>query len=149
MTIEAGTYRGVGVKGSEQYGMTSGGHDQIAADFELPDIGEQVSVFFFFSEKAAPYSIKKLRAAGWKGNDLANLEGFGDQECTIRISYEMYQGEQKMKTEVVVNGTVTLANALDDKGKKAFGAKFKALAAASAPASASPGKKTGTDDIDF
>lgn len=146
--IAEGTYRGIGVKGSEQYGTTTNGNDQIVAGFDLPDIGEQVSVFFFFSDKAAPYSIKKLRAAGWTGNDLSNLEGFGDQECTVRISYEMYQGEQKMKTDVVVGGTVTLTNTLDDKGKKAFGAKFKALAAASA-APQTPAKKTGTDDINF
>lgn len=146
--IAESTYRALAVKGSEQYGTTANGHDQIVVDFDLPDIGEKVSVFLFFSEKAAPYSIKKLRAAGWRGNDLSNLDGLGEQECVVRVSHETYNGEQKMKTDIVVGGTITLDRPLDDKGKKAFAARFKSLAA-SAPSAAPAQKKTGTDDIDF
>ena len=149
MSIEAGTYRAVAVKGSEQYGQTTNGNDQIVITMDLPDIGEQVSVFLVFSDKAAPHSMKRLRLAGWQGDDLANLDGLGSRECEVVVKYEDWQGQQKMKVEILAGGTVTLANVLDDKGKKAFGAKFKKLAAATAPVSAAPQGKTGTDDIDF
>lgn len=133
MSIEAGTYRAQAVPGSEQYGNSTNGTDQIVIDFELIDIGEKVSVFLFFSEKAAPHSMKRLRVAGFTGDNLADLVGLGSCECEVKVFYEDYNGEQKMKTEIVAGGTVVLANKLDDKGRKAFGAKFKSLAAASAP----------------
>jgi hypothetical protein len=133
MSIAAGTYRAVAVAGSEQYGQTKTGTDQIVLDVDLIDLGERVSVFLYFSEKAAPHSMKRLRAAGWTGTDLANLEGLGSQECSVVVKYEEYQGEQKVKVEIMAGGTITLENKLDDKGKKAFGAKFRDLAKASAP----------------
>jgi hypothetical protein len=130
MSIEGGTYRAKAIAGSEQYGTTSNNHDQIVIDFDLLDIGERVSVFLVFSEKAAPHSIKRLRVAGWSGDDLSNLVGLGSTECEILVKYEDYQGQQKMKTEIVSGGTVTLKTQFDDKTKKAFGAKFRDLAKA-------------------
>ena len=62
--IQAGTYVGRGIAGSEQYGTTSNGNDQIVVNLMLTDIGEEVSTFLVFSEKAAPYSIERLRTMG-------------------------------------------------------------------------------------
>lgn len=148
-----GTYRAKAVAGSEQYGTTSNDHDQIVIDFELIDVGQKVSVFLVFSEKAAPYSIKRLRAAGWTGDDLSNLVGLGSRECEVRVFHEDYQGQTKMKTEIVAGGTVTLKTQLDEKGKKAFGAKFRDLAKSTPKPAASNGiataapiaQATGTD----
>lgn len=148
MTIEAGTYRAVAIEGSAQYGTTKNGHDQIVIDMQLPDIGEQVSVFLVFSDAAAPHSMKRLRLAGWTGDDLTNLEGLGSTECEVVVKYEDWQGQQKIKVEILAGGSVVLATTLDEKGKKAFGAKFKKLAAATAAPKLAQ-KKTGTDDIDF
>ncbi len=135
MSIQEGNYRARAIAGSEQFGQNEKtGTDQIVINFELLDIGEQVSVFLYFTDKAAPHSMKRLRAAGWTGADPSDLVGLGSCECEVKVFYEDYQGELKMKTEIVSGGTVVLANKLDDKGKKAFGAKFKALAAQSIPA---------------
>jgi len=153
MTIEAGLYRARAIAGSEQYGQTKNGTDQIVIDMELPDIGQTASVFLYFSEAAAPHSMKRLRLAGWTGNDLTNLENLGSRECEVSVKYEEYNGEQKMKVEIVSGGTVKLDKTLDDKGKKAFGAKFKALAAStpvvagSAPSNGTGAKPAG--DIPF
>src|SRR4051794_9734304 len=48
MSIEAGVYRAQAVAGSEQYGQTSKGTDQIVINMDLLDVGEQVSVFLYF-----------------------------------------------------------------------------------------------------
>ena len=132
--IAQGTYRAQAVEGSAQYGQTKTGTDQIIIDMDLIDIGERVSVFLYFSEKAAPHSMKRLRAAGWQGTNLADLSGLGSQECQVSVKYEEYQGEQKMKVEIVSGGTVTIQNAFDDKSKKAFAAKYAELAKTTAPA---------------
>lgn len=144
MSIAEGTYRGRAIAGSEQYGTTSNGNDQIVLNLELTDIGETVSTFLFFSEKAAPHSMKRLRLLGWKGNDLANLEGIDENEVDVRVFYEEYQGEQKMKVEIVSGGTVSIQQ-VDDKGKKAFAAKYKALAATTAPVNGAKAKASGAE----
>lgn len=145
--IAAGTYRGRGIAGSEQYGTTSNGNDQIVVDLALIDIGEQVSTFLVFSEKAAPYSVERLRALGWKGTDLSQLSGIDSQEVEVEVRYEQYQGDEKMKVEIRTGGgRVALKNTLDDKGKKAFAAKFAGLVKA-VPAAA--GAAAAKDDIGF
>jgi hypothetical protein len=132
MSIAAGVYRGRAVAGSEQYGTTNNGTDQIAIDLDL-DGGHRVSTFLYFSDKAAKYSIQRLRSLGWQGSDLSNLVGIDANDVDVEIKYEEYQGELKMKVNIVAGGTVTLDKPLDDKGKKAFAARFKALASESAP----------------
>lgn len=159
--IEAGIYRGRAIAGSEQYGQTSKDNDQIVLDLQLLELGETVSTFLVFSEKAAPWSMKRLRACGWTGDNLADLTGIDSQEVDVQVRYEEYNGDMKMKVEIVVGGTVTLENQFDDKSKKAFAAKFRDLAKATAPKSgAAPARRapaapppppsnsqaTGTDD---
>jgi len=151
MSIDAGTYRARAVAGKEQYGQTKNGTDQVVLEMDLPDLGQTVSVFLYFSDAAAPHSIKRLRLAGWTGDDLSNLEGLGSRECDVVVKYEDYKGEQKMKVEIMSGGTVVLENKLDDKSKKAFGAKFKALAK-STPTVAGSSVANGTpkaSDIPF
>lgn len=123
--IPAGTYRAQAVPGSEQYGTTSGGNDQIVVEIELLDLGERASTFLVFSDAAAPYAIDRLRAMGWTGGDLTNLEGLGSQECEVLVKYEFYDGKDRMKVEVLTGGgRVVLKDQLDEKGKKAFAAKY-------------------------
>ena len=151
MSIGAGKYRAKAVAGSEQYGQTKNGNDQVVITMELLDIGEQVSVFLYFSDAAAPHSIKRLRRAGWSGDDLSNLVGLGSTECEVEIKYEDYNGEQKMKAEIASGGTITLDTQLDDKAKKAFGAKFRDLAKATPKpvAAVANGTAPKADDIGF
>ncbi len=142
MSIQAGKYRGRAVAGSEQYGQTKNGNDQIAIDLDL-ETGERVSTFLFFSEKAAKYSIQRLRALGWQGSDLADLSGIDLNDVDVEISYDEWEGKQTMKVNIVTGGTVTLDKPLDDKGKRAFAAKFKGLAASMAGAKPANGATKG------
>jgi hypothetical protein len=132
--IPAGRYRGRGIAGSEQYGTTRNGNDQIVIDLDLLDIGERTSTFLVFSNDSAPYSIDRLRALGWSTNDLTNLAGIDRNEVDVEVKYEMYQGEEKMKVQILTGGGVVLKDKLDDKGKKAFAARYKDLAASTTPA---------------
>ncbi len=147
--IQAGVYRGKAVAGSEQYGATSNGNDQIVIDLTL-DTGDTVSTFLVFSEKAAPWSMKRLRALGWSGTDLTDLTGIDSNEVDVEVKYEEYNGDMKMKVQIVTGGTVTIENQFDDKGKKAFAAKHAALAKATAPKGApSNAAQTSSGDIPF
>jgi hypothetical protein len=132
--IDAGVHRGRGIAGTEQYGTTSNGNDQIVVDLDLFDIGEKVSTFLVFSDAAAPYSMERLRALGWAGTDLTNLTGIDKSEVQVEVKYEMYQGEEKMKVQILTGGGVVLKNKLDDKGKKAFAARYANLAKSTTPA---------------
>lgn len=148
MSIEAGRYKGRGIAGSEQYGTTQNGTDQIVVDLQL-ESGLTVSTFLYFSDKAAKYSIQRLRALGWSGTDLADLTGIDSNDVDVDISYEEYQGELKMKVNIVTGGTVTLDRPLDDKGKKAFAARFRAHAAAVPAAKTPNGTAPSKSDIPF
>ena len=90
--IQTGTYKGRGIAGSEQYGVTSNGNDQVVVDLNLVDLGESVSTFLNFSEAAAQYSIDRLRALGWEGNDLSNLTGIDRNEVMVSVKYETWEG---------------------------------------------------------
>lgn len=148
--IAAGNYRGRAIKGSEQYGQTSNGNDQIVIDLDLPDIGEKVSTFLVFTDKAAQYSLDRLRACGWKGDDLSNLDGIDANEVDVEVKYEMYQGQEKMKVQIVTGGgAVKLKDQLDDKGKKAFAAKYRDLAKSVAAPKAVPAASGSGKDLDF
>lgn len=125
--IQAGTYRAKAIAGSEQYGMTKGGNDQVAVDLKL-ETGDVVTAFLVFSEAAAPYSVQRLRALGWEGDNLAQLDGLGTTTADVRISYDEWEGKQKMKVEIVTGGTVKLKDTLDERGKKQFAARFANLA---------------------
>lgn len=157
--IEAGIYRARALSGSAQTGHTSNGNEQIVLTLDLLDIGEQVSAFIVFTDKSAPYSMERLRALGWKGTDLTNLDGIDSNEVNVEVKYEMYQGTEKMKVEIRTGGGVVLKDKMDDKGKRAFAAKYAALAKAtpvvssvSPPAqkaAASSNDATPVDDLPF
>lgn len=121
--VPAGRYQGRAVAGSEQYGETSNRNDQIVLELQLPEIGQNVSTFLVFSEKATPYSIRKLRACGWTGSDLSKLDGIDRNVVAVEVKYEMYNGEEKMKVDIQTGGSVVLESAHDDKKKRAFAAK--------------------------
>lgn len=126
--IEEGIYKGRAIAGSEQYGKTSNGNDQIVLELEL-DGGEKVSTFLVFSDKAAPYSIQRLRKCGWTGDNLTDLAGIDANEVDVEVRYEEYQGKMNMKVQIVTSGGVVLEKQFDAKEKKAFGAKYAKLAA--------------------
>jgi hypothetical protein len=145
--IAAGIYKGRAIAGSEQYGVTKGGHDQIVLDLDIQvSDGEvwRLSTFLVFSDAAATYSIDRLRACGWTGDDVTNLAGIDRNEVDVEIAYEMYDGKDRLRVQIMTGGgRVTIQNKLDDSKKRAFGARFKNLARQK-PVIASGGEDAGT-----
>jgi len=137
--IQPGIYKGRGIAGSEQYGHTSKGNPQIAID--LATNAGRLTTFLYFSDEAAPFSIERLRALGWEGDDLSSLVGIDRHEVDVSVKYDVYQGKQQMKVEILSGGRFVMQQQMDDQAKRQFGASFKALASSmrvGAPRPAAP-----------
>lgn len=138
--IPGGVYKGRGIAGSEQYGATSNGNDQIALDLALADIGETATTFLIFTDKSAEFSIQRLRALGWQGDDLSDLTGIDRNEVDVEIKYEVWEGKERMRVQILTGGgRVVLQQTMDTKAKKAFAAKFKGVVQATTAAAKSGG----------
>ena len=137
--ISAGCYKGHAIAGSAQYGITRNGTDQIVIDVLLSDLRRTLSIVLFFSEKAAPYSLEKLRACGWQGDDVANLIGIDANEILVSVAYETYEGKERMKTDILTGGgRITLDSPMDAAAKRGFAARMKASAKSVPATSAAP-----------
>jgi hypothetical protein len=119
--IEAGTYRAHGVEGSAQTGMTKNGNEQVAINLDLVDLGRNVTTFLPFTDAAAPYSIERLHALGWKGGEDPSFPGISENEVQVQIKYETYQGKEQMKVDIVTgNGRVSLKDPMNDVQRRGF-----------------------------
>ena len=148
MTIPAGKYKVRAVHGSEQYGRSSGGTEQINVDVEFiggEQEGATATVFLYLSDAAVEYSIAKLRALGWKGDKISELTGLGDTEAHALVKYETYQGEERMKVDILAGGMgrVKVGNPMDPRAKSALDARL------AAKIKAAPAKGTADDDLAF
>lgn len=124
--LPEGYYQGRVVSGEGQFGETSKGTIEAVIPFVLEDDSfegpERVTVRLYFSEKAEEYSVKKLRAIGWKGGDLTFLDC--PNLVTIAVKYEDYNGEERQKCDIaLVGGT----KPLDPARERAFAAKLAGL----------------------
>jgi hypothetical protein len=116
------------VAGSEQYATSSTGTDQIAIDVYIPELERTLTTFLHFSAAAAPYAIERLRALGWKGDDLLDLAGIDQQDVDVQVKYETYDGKERMKVEIMTGGgRVKLENTMSEQQKRAFAARMKAF----------------------
>jgi hypothetical protein len=140
--LPEGYYQGRVVSGEGQFGETSKGTIEAVIPFLLEDDSfegpERVTVRLYFSEKAEEYSVKKLRAIGWKGGDLT----FADcpNLVTIAVKYEEYNGEERQKCDIALGGGT---KPLDPARERAFAAKLAGLVGVTAKA---PG--AGLDGLD-
>ena len=126
--ISAGNYEGKAVKGKAQLGETNNGTLQIAIDMELFNGTESIgfmTTFLYFTEGAAVYSFERLKALGWKGTGVGEIDQLNDiydTKVPVRVTApESYKdpkdGTQKMgtaKLEIMAGGgTVVLSKPLD------------------------------------
>jgi len=124
--IQPGTYKARLIMSEVQFGETESGKPQMILLADVPDLGT-FSVPLFFSAEAAPYSIPKLRAAGWTGKDLSDLTGLGTKDVLITIKKEMFEGKERLKVDLAGGGGFSPAKPLD---QKTFAAKVAAITAA-------------------
>jgi hypothetical protein len=119
--IEAGYYKARVIPGEGAFGETKKG-DVEAVIPMLLDTGDRVTVRLYFSEKAEKYSVDKLRAIGWQGGDL--LFERCPNEVTVAIKYELYEGEERMKADIVTGPAV---KPLEPARARAFAARLAGL----------------------
>jgi hypothetical protein len=100
--ITAGTYTAIVDADSVYTDVTSNGNDQISFYAELVDIGEKVKIYLVITDKTSSWVWKKLAAAGWDGVDLDKLDGLGSKECEVSIKYEMWNGENRMRADIML-----------------------------------------------
>ena len=127
-----GYYDAMAVEGSEVYGESEGGNEQVAIELRLIDLNRTVISILNFSDKAAPYSLERLKALGWEGGD--SLVGIGKNKVQVRAKREYWNdretGEAKtaMKYEIQSGGRFAFAKPMDEQKKRGFFAKLNDLA---------------------
>ncbi len=126
MSIPAGYYQGRVVAGEGAFGETKKGDVEAVIPMvitgDILEGPERVTVRLYFSEKAEKYSVDKLRAIGWKGGDLT----FSNcpNEVTVAIKYETYEGEERMKADIMTGPQV---KPLEPARARAFSARLAGL----------------------
>ena len=97
-----GRYKAKYIPGSMQMGMSRGGHEQVAVDLQTTQ--GVVTCFLMFSAAAKPYSESKLIALGWGGPGTPLDDASLDKEVDVDVSHEVYEGQSKMRVDIVGSG---------------------------------------------
>lgn len=148
-SVPCGEYMARAIRGTEQYAPSAGGEPQIAIDFAIEGgehEGASMTIVFSFSGKAPEYSIKKLRACGWQGDNLEDLSGIDALPVAVRVFDDTYtdrrtnetKTRRKMELQWSGDGKFKFEQTMDARQKRGFAAAFAGLAK-TIPARAIPG----------
>jgi hypothetical protein len=101
MSIPEGIYRARAIKA--ELDKSDKGDDVVVVMLEI-QIGEgtmNAITRLYFSEKAAPYSLERLRALGWPGGTtFEKLPNVVD----VTVKHEMYEGKPQTKVDILTGG---------------------------------------------
>jgi hypothetical protein len=92
------------------YGRSKTGKHELMLRVHVPDLGRVLTTPLYFSPEAMPHSVARLRAGGWKGEDLRDLTGVDSNEIEIDVSYRMWaaseggDGSLKLKVQILSGG---------------------------------------------
>lgn len=125
MSRPDGVYAARAITGA--LGTSGTGKEQIGVEFEIQDEqGGHITWYGFFTDKTMDRTIETLRLCGWKGSDLNSLDGLGDNEVSIVLETEEYEGKSRQRVQWVNRaGGLAMANPLSADQAKAFAAKMK------------------------
>ena len=72
---------------------------------EVAELGRPPAYYGSFSDAALPFTMKALRACGWAGSDLSELEhaqcGMDSNQVEIVVDHEVYEGVTRAKVKWV------------------------------------------------
>jgi hypothetical protein len=135
--LKPGIYRKCrGVEGSAKPGFSSKDSPEITLDVTIPDLaGRRATVVLYLTAEATKFTLERLRALGWKGNDIREgygtdkfLTGISTQDVDIEITYEMYEGKARPKVQIMGGGTFETRKPVSENGGiDAWAAKVSAL----------------------
>lgn len=125
---KVGIYKGKARKRADgtwaQYGERDNGNLELILEMGINDVGVR-SIALYINDKTLEFTVERLRALGWKGDDISNLDGIGDNEVDVEVSVEEYQGKQRNKYNIMTGaGRFSVQKPVDP---KMFNAKFAAL----------------------
>lgn len=134
--IAEGKHRGRGVPGTGVMGKTAKGAPQVGVEFEFLDIpGQRLTWYGNFSETVVgedqkpiyQITLESLYHCGWISGDLQNLDGLDQNEVTLTVKHEEYQGKTHAKIAWVnkAGGGIAMKNAMPTNELAAFSAKMK------------------------
>jgi len=109
-------------------GETKKGDPQLAITLVLLDhAGKVLNYYGSFSDKSFEFTMKALRACGWKGVDLSDgFPGIDANEVSIAVKHDTYEGKTTAKVAWVnPPGGVALKKQLDPNAAKAFAARMR------------------------
>jgi hypothetical protein len=115
-------------------GTTEKGHEQIGFMVQISRGGghrDIVPMYLVFSDGAkgsAKYSMERLRALGWEGADLRDLRTIGKNLVDVRVDYETFEGEEKLRVEIVTG--LRMDRPMNESAADSFSKRFAALAEA-------------------
>jgi hypothetical protein len=140
--IVPGTFRARAV--AADLGFAGTGTEQIAISFEFLDgenAGMHITYYGFFTDRARERTFESLRNCGWKGDDLSDLSGVGDNDVEIVI--EMEDDRPRVRWVNRLGGGLALGTRMTDEQKRRFAAEMRGYAVAfrkgtAAPAAAPP-----------
>jgi hypothetical protein len=133
--LAEGVYRGRAK--SWDLGETSTGKEQVAVEFQFTSDGfttERRTWYGYFTDKTLDRTIESLRAMGWTGTDLSNLEGLDANEVELVVGHEPEVDENGNPTGQVrerirwvnaIGGGLGLRAPLNEAKKKEFAARMK------------------------
>ena len=132
-------------------GLTLGNKEQVGIAFDLldgPDAGQSITAYGSFSGAALPYTLEKMRTAGWRGDDLADLSSIGGPktpDVQLVIEHEEYNGKLSAKVKFINSlGGVAMKEVLDAKAAQTFAARMRGAVLAHNQSTGAPTKPPAT-----
>lgn len=126
--IEKGKHRGRALRA--ELGVTSNNNEQIGIEFEFLDLpGVRRTYYGTFTPNGMEHTIKAMRAAGHRGDDVTDMSWFEREdapEVILVVDHETYNGQTRDKIKFVNSaGGVAMKNALTPEAKRAFAARMR------------------------
>src|SRR5258708_6614487 len=101
--LPVGKYRARAI--DAQLGETKTGKEQVIVRFELLEDGFEGKAITWFgvfaTDKMSRRNLEGLRACGWRGNDINNLDGVGDCDVEIEVEHDTWQGKTSARVKWV------------------------------------------------
>lgn len=133
--LQTGVFRVKAVPGSQDFGVSGNGNEQVAVAVEFldgPNKGRRSVWYGSFTENAADRTMESLRYLGWNNDDLFNMTGLGESEAVGVVEEEEgNDGKRRVRVKWInrVQGPA-FKNRLDDVQLKAFSQRMKGKAVA-------------------
>jgi hypothetical protein len=115
-----------------ELGFSNNNNPQVGLGIEIVDgpfAGQYFPTYLSFSDNAAEYSIQKMRALGWKGNDFTQLDSVKDDIAMASFEHEEDdQGENRVRIGWINKLGVAMKNKMSSADVQAFNKRMSALA---------------------